>query len=447
MTTDFANGDDDALEGAVLPDGRIVAFGTAGGVSANNIALAATRYDIFGTLDPGFSADGRAVVPNARDMWDTCDAGALDSSGRVLTGGMRWNYRTHTWVLARFKADGTADKTFNKSGVVTTQVYSKPKMETVTNIAVQPDNKIVAVGYSQLDAYGYPFRGAIVRYKDNGVLDTTFGSGGIVKPVLDGAVADSWRLNCLAVQSDGKIVVCGYASEWDRGTISILVMRLKTDGTLDSGFGGDGVVTVEADASLQRRGIDVKVQTDGKVLVGFDALYVDPATLKEARYPGIVRFNADGSRDDYFGAAGIVEADFPNRDVLDHTMGYLGGIEIVGNTVILAGQLEEFPGPRQAVLLAKYDLADGSLVGDFLDPDLDDDGVPDDDPLEEDPSLADYVGITIDWLGGTVVDMAVDPGTGNIVTFGTKTPASESDTDFFVTRYLSTGLPDTSFGP
>ncbi len=86
-------------------------------------------------------------------------------------------------------------------------------------------------------------------------------------------------------------------------------------------------------------------------------------------------------------------------------------------------------------------LADGTPDSDFGDGDLDDDGISDDDP-----SLASYVGITIDWLGGTVNDMAIDP-LGNIVTFGDITLLPESDSDFFLTRYLPEGLLDVSFGP
>ncbi len=295
VVTDFNNDGDGVSQGAVMLDGRIVSFGTARAVSVNNLALAATRHEFDGTPDLSFGTDGRAVVPNSRDLTDACNAGSLDLSGRVLLGGMRWNYRSSTWVIARLKVDGTLDKTFNKSGVVTPVIYSKPLKEEVTGIGVQADGKIVAVGISQLSISRYPFRAALVRYKDNGTLDTAFGSSGIAKPVLNGSEADSWQLSGLTFQKDGKIVACGYASEWDLKTVSLLVMRFNSNGSLDPSFGGDGVVTLLTDASLQRRGFDVEVQpSDDKILVGFEALDIDPVTSLEARYPGVARFNSNG---------------------------------------------------------------------------------------------------------------------------------------------------------
>ena len=67
----------------------------------------------------------------------------------------------------------------------------------------------------------------------------------------------------VAIQSDGKILVVGdieNPSDWD-----VLVLRYNTDGSLDSGFGTDGVVTY--DSGDDDRGWAVAIQSDGKIIV------------------------------------------------------------------------------------------------------------------------------------------------------------------------------------
>ncbi len=71
-----------------------------------------------------------------------------------------------------------------------------------------------------------------------GDLDPTFGSGGIVitrnaNPSPDYALG-------MAIQSDGKIVVVGLGITSHGGDFA--VVRYNTDGSLDTSFGGTGIV-------------------------------------------------------------------------------------------------------------------------------------------------------------------------------------------------------------
>jgi hypothetical protein len=75
------------------------------------------------------------------------------------------------------------------------------------------------------------------------VLDSTFGSGGIVD------FGSSGSRSSVALQSDGKILVID-------GPNSLLrVTRLNTNGSLDSTFGSGGQITVNASGS--KRGLTV----------------------------------------------------------------------------------------------------------------------------------------------------------------------------------------------
>ena len=62
-------------------------------------------------------------------------------------------------------------------------------------VAVQPDGKIVAAGYTVRDGV------IVVRYLPDGQLDDTFGTDGVAIVGIDG------RANDVVVQDDGLIVV------------------------------------------------------------------------------------------------------------------------------------------------------------------------------------------------------------------------------------------------
>jgi glucose/arabinose dehydrogenase len=76
-------------------------------------------------------------------------------------------------VIARFDANGQLDTTFGTSGVANL-AFARP-----SQVAVQSDGKILVT--SGADGAGAPVPsqqpGTIVRYKSNGTVDHTFGSG------------------------------------------------------------------------------------------------------------------------------------------------------------------------------------------------------------------------------------------------------------------------------
>ena len=73
----------------------------------------------------------------------------------------------------------------------------------------------------------------------DGGLDPTFGNGGKVTSDIQGDF-DTGR--SVAIQSDGKIVVAG--SAYNGSDIDFAVLRYNEDGTLDTSFDGDGKLTI-----------------------------------------------------------------------------------------------------------------------------------------------------------------------------------------------------------
>ncbi len=104
-----------------------------------------------------------------------------------------------------------------------------------TCMALQTDNKIVVGGYATLAAQQYF---ALARYSANGLIDSSFGVNGKAITGFDGTTGAF--LEAMKIQADGKIVTAGYIV--DGANSNFAVVRYKTDGTPDSSFGTNGIV-------------------------------------------------------------------------------------------------------------------------------------------------------------------------------------------------------------
>jgi uncharacterized delta-60 repeat protein len=93
-----------------------------------------------------------------------------------------------------------------------------------------------------------------------GNLDQTFGIGG--KVTTDFFEGDD-DLEAIAIQADGKIVVCGDVDRKPDG-FGLIVARYKANGMLDTGFGNGGKVFPDF---LGGFATSVAIQPNGKIVV------------------------------------------------------------------------------------------------------------------------------------------------------------------------------------
>src|SRR5207247_301788 len=123
------------------------------------------------------------------------DSVAVQPDGKiVVAGGTRDASSNDAFALARYNADGSLDTSFNGTGKVTTAIGSD---DFADGVALQPDGKIVAAGYSYDGGSSYDF--ALARYNADGSLDTSFnGTGTLTTPFGPG----NDDANALAVQPD-----------------------------------------------------------------------------------------------------------------------------------------------------------------------------------------------------------------------------------------------------
>ena len=336
----IGSGDDFGQAVALQADDRIV---VAGYSVAVNDDFSVARFDLDGDLDPTFGGSGKVIVPIGSDV-DRAFAAAVQSDQKIVVAGFRREGGSEAFALARFNPNGSLDTDFDGDGKVVTAIGT---LEDVAQaVAMQDDDKIVVAGFSRSGANKDV---ALVRYNPNGSLDTTFSGDGKVTlgigtgndEALAVAIDDDDRIvvagyagtardmfvarftpagsldptfnggtglrlitfgtgdesgQALALQSDGSILVAGYARI---GTVdNVAVARVDENGLLDATLDGDGKLTTAIGTFAQGRAIAVDAN-DRFVVAGF------------GRFAGsddvaVVRYNADGSLDTAFGGTGIV---------------------------------------------------------------------------------------------------------------------------------------------
>jgi len=252
------------------PDGKIVLSGqftTFGGQVRKNLA----RLNADGTLDAAFDP-GVILNPSANDGVHSL---AMHPDGRILAAGYFANTNElGRRDLLRFFPDGTLDTSFP---VVTNTA--------VRRVMVQPDGKLLIAG-SFLTFLGAP-RTDLVRLLPNDTVDGSFA------PSISGVGSQPGAVVDLALQSDGKIIVCGGFTNL-AGQARNNIGRLYPDGSPDA--------TLNVAANPHVYGL--ALQPDNKIIV---TGWYNPAG---GRLNTLSRLNPEGSRDTNFNpnvvAGGVV---------------------------------------------------------------------------------------------------------------------------------------------
>jgi len=125
-----------------------------------------------------------------------------------------------------------------------------------------------------------------------GTLDPTFANHGIFKTNFPNCCGS---VSAVALQSDGKILVGGQVATPSRSVGSIL--RLNTNGSVDTTFASGGMVTVTLGSIGANIG-GLAVQMDGKIVASVSGIFVARGEF--------VRFDPNGGADTTFGTNGFV---------------------------------------------------------------------------------------------------------------------------------------------
>ncbi len=335
------DGSESVSEIALRPDGRILVGGVqTGGAGDGADGIVAQVLPDSGALDPTFGSE-----PGWSRLDLTVDDGvndlALRPDGRVVVAG----YTTGDGLVARLLGDqGTPDPSFGGGDGFATVPFGG--IDRLSAVALQPDGRIVAAGYSFAFAGGSD--ALYARLLENqGAFDDTFaeGTGGFSEDFGSAEMS----VEDIALQADGRIVYTGSIDTG--GTRNIIVGRLlNPEGDDDPTFGGGSGRTV-IDLGGFDYGASLVVQPDGRIVVAGARSLTAPASADDLV---VLRLLPDGLPDPGFAGDGSTTIDFGARE-----FGSAALLQPDGK-ILVAGGMEPGPSGNDDIAVARL-LADGSL--------------------------------------------------------------------------------------
>ncbi len=290
VTTDLG-ADDSGQAVAVDSTNKIIVAGQFRIAASGDFAL--VRYNTDGTLDNTFGASGKVITNLGAD--DRGRAAVIDSNGKILVGGDSL-VTASDFAVARYNSNGTLDTSFNSNGFVTTDFNNTA--EPAMDITIDLNGKIVAAGFAH-NGTNYDF--AVVRYNSDGSLDTSFNTNGMVTTDLGG----DDRISGVATYPNGNVIVVGRtgsASDYD-----FAIVRYNNDGTLDTTFGTNGVIIIDL-GGTNDRAREITFDLNGKIVI------VGRSNGTGSNDFVVMRFNDDGSPDTTFGTNGMVITNIGGND-------------------------------------------------------------------------------------------------------------------------------------
>jgi uncharacterized delta-60 repeat protein len=299
-----------ASDVALQTDGKILLAGVVSGGAGRGLDAVVTRLNSDGSLDGSFGDGGSKLIDFAGGR-NFAEAVTVQTDGKILVAGDAADTarQDEDFALARLTPDGQFDPAFGVAGRVRTDFPGASAGAMA--VTVQPDGKIVAVGragesFNTLCSPRCSY--ALARYNPDGSLDSSFGGGGLVAQGFDLPTT----AQAVVVQADGKIVVAG----------SGRVVRFTRRGDLDPVFGNGGSIDTSpfnpASVLLDRAG---RLLLPGNLVDGQNSRFA------------VIRLTAVGARDDRFGTPTGGADD-------DHAAA--GGIDNAGR-IVVAG----FSGPPE----------------------------------------------------------------------------------------------------
>ncbi|NGZ05237.1 MAG: DUF4347 domain-containing protein, partial [Magnetococcales bacterium] len=348
--------------------GKILTL-TKGGANYDKVLV--NRFNANGTADTTFGTNGQVAFT----LYQATDIPAsitVDSNNRIVVAGMGYLASTgdSNVAVARLTENGAIDTTFGSGGKVVMDLdpSSSGQVHHLTSVSVQDDNKIVVAGYAkywneclimrfmengnldvnfdgdgkfwknfyvpagytQADSnvqkyesfYGVQTSGdyiyavggdstalRLVRlHKMTGTQDITFGTSGVFTATLGGNVAYSERP---LIQSDGKIILVTTSKQGGSDQLSLTLMRVNTNGTVDTSFGTNGYtvqhINRPSDADYMPSAV---LTSDGKIVV---------TTQGGIGHFQVQRYTGSGRLDGTFGTNGIKTIHFPHASLLSNS--------------------------------------------------------------------------------------------------------------------------------
>ena len=244
------------------------------------------RYTASGTVDATFGTGGAISLTPDNEQFGTLIApGLVDNQGAITLVRL-----ADSISPLRYTASGAVDPTFSgaaQSLPSSSQSFNPRR----ARLDALPDRRLQAVVVDQgtqqatLNVY---------RWLENGLVDPASTQ---LTPITIPAADVNGEANVDALPlADGRTLVAIDQSS------QRIVLRLRADGSLDSGFGDGGFARIDAVSAV--RGLKLALESGGRILLTYNT------PLGKGYALTVARFTADGQRDPTFTADGRFDSLF-----------------------------------------------------------------------------------------------------------------------------------------
>lgn len=267
----------------------------------NNSVL--IRYNQNGSIDSNFGNNGKYYFNNNTYFENRSYFKVLNNDKIIViyTNGTS----NEEIFLTRLNSNGTLDTSFGQSGIINVSSLQFDFDSAPLCLFVQPDNKILVGGVAFVGNY---YDAGVVRFNENGQVDTSFGNNGLV--TIDTNNIPNTNVleffSSIVIQSDGKIVLGGGRTGLNQTIPDIydfLSVRLNQDGSLDQDFGNNGVVVTSDPSSTESIQRIVLNQEEEIIVMGTLYDLGDDNNYKIA----VAKYNSSGVFVPSFGTNGIFQ--------------------------------------------------------------------------------------------------------------------------------------------
>ncbi|MBK7856865.1 MAG: hypothetical protein IPJ79_20015 [Bacteroidetes bacterium] len=211
-----------------------------------------------GSLDSSFDFDGKVITSVGNSDVRIFDA-TIQYDGKIVVAGSYGSLTACDFILAKYKVNGSLDSSFGSNGVVI--VSFSNSRDVIWSLVLQPDQKILVAGETENASKDF----IIARYTNNGALDSTFGING--KVILDFNGNYDYAESVVIDTINQKIYAGGLSSPSMGANAKMALARLNIDGSLDNSYNGNGKLLIDLQTSSNEKINCIYVQTDGKLLI------------------------------------------------------------------------------------------------------------------------------------------------------------------------------------
>ena len=311
--------------------------GVVAAAAVATLAFATSAAAAPGDPDTSFGSGGVVVVPMFAPCTGTCtlfgagafaDAVAIQPNGDVVVAGGIEGERSEAGLreaggaqprgaLVRLGLPGVLDGSFGRGGI-----FEEPTLH-ISQVYVTPDGALLAYGRGELpnppSQRGY----GIARYTDAGLPDESFGPEGVHW------LGGTERVVGATVDREGRLLLLKEA----QGGLEVL--RYRPSGEPDVSFGSNGAVLMPLELPRSGSEPEIVAAGDGRVLVAYLRLSRSPTEPERSRELFLARVTSDGEVDRTFGHAGIAAT---GMTLGEYGREYTAAVRPRGEIVVVAGR-------------------------------------------------------------------------------------------------------------